>query len=112
VGALVAGPAARYGRVSVAAGGRTAVVDGARVARLVPLVIARDLGQPAALGQFGLDRPRATLTFESIGAAPIAVEVGGPNFDGAGVYMHRTDDPRVFLVLATGVAPVLALVGV
>jgi hypothetical protein len=89
-----------------------ATVPAPLVAALVPLLIGRDLGSPTSVAQFGLDRPVATMTFDEPGRTPINVAVGAPNFDDTGVYMRRSDDPRVFLVLVAGLRPVVALVGI
>jgi len=109
---LVGGPAARYVRVEVSAGSRQAQVPAALAANLVPLLIARDVGLPSDLSPFGLDHPRATITFTETTGATTVVTLGQPNFDNHGVYAIRAPMSRVWLVLASGVRPVLALVGV
>jgi hypothetical protein len=112
VPAIVLGPATRYREVTVASSSATAVVPVPLVTAMLPLLVARNLGTPASLAQFGLDHPRATLTFTARDGTSTVVSVGSANFDATGVYMRIGGDGRVFLVLVHALAPVLALAGI
>jgi hypothetical protein len=97
--------------VSAAAGPRRASVTPELRRGLDPLVTARVIDVPGSLADYGLDRPVAALTYFQSGRVAAVVTVGGTNFDRTGYYVQRPGDPRVFLVLAGAVGPVLALVG-
>lgn len=109
---IVDGPATRYERIEVTTATRSAVVVGNLQANAAPLLAARTFAAPQALSEYGLDQPRATLTYVAGGHTVAVVALGGTDFDNHGVYVRRVGDPRVFLVVATTAAPLLALVGV
>jgi hypothetical protein len=112
VPSLVPGPPSRYGRVTVSAGARQVDVPTSQLTLLAPLLIARNLGVPASLADFGLDRPLGQLVYETSGAVAATVTIGAANFDRHGFYATLAGDATVYLVLADAIRPVLALVGV
>jgi hypothetical protein len=112
VPSLVPGPPSRYGRVTVSAGDRQADVPSNQLGLLAPLVIARNLGRPASLADFGLDHPLGRLVYQASGGVAATVTIGAANFDRHGFYATLAGDPAVYVVLADAIRPVLALVGI
>jgi hypothetical protein len=95
--------------VVTAAGGRRADVPASMFAKASPLLTGRLFDSPEALSSYGLDAPGATLEYRGSGRVRTVV-VGRQNFDGHGYYVQRKGDPRVFLVPADQLDPLLALV--
>ena len=92
-------------------GGRVAEVPAALRDRAAPLLTGRLLSAPSALAEYGLDAPMVTV--EYVGPSrQRTVVVGDATFDGHLYYVQRSGDPRVFLVPAEQLDPLLALVGV
>jgi hypothetical protein len=78
----------------------------------VPLFASRVFTRPAALAEYGLDHPVATLTYTSPTGSTADVDIGQPNFDRHFVYVQRRGRSAVYLAPADTLRPVLALVGV
>lgn len=93
-----------------ATGGRSAEVPKERFANASPLLTGRLFDSPEPLSSYGLDRPAATITYTGAGGRTRTVVVGKVNFDGHGYYVQRKGDPRVFLVPADQLEPLLDLV--
>lgn len=96
-------------RVRSSADGREAEVPAALRPRASPLLTGRLLSAPEPLSSYGLDSPSATVTYRGAERTR-TVLVGDPTFDGLGYYVQRLGDPRVFLVPADQLDPLLALV--
>ena len=79
---------------------------------LTPLLASRLLTRPAALPEYGLDHPQATLSYKSAAGATADVDIGQVNFDRHFLYVQRRGRPGVYLVAADALRPVLALVGI
>ena len=93
-----------------AASGRSAELPNAMFADAAPLLTGRLFDSPEPLASYGLDAPAATIEYRGTGRAR-TILVGKANFDGHGYYVQRTGDPRVFLVPADQLDPLLTLVG-
>lgn len=96
--------------VTATAGGRSAAVPRSMFAKASPLLTGRLLSSPEAPSSYGLDAPVATITYTGR-THTRTVLVGKQNFDGHGWYVQRKGDPRVFLVPADQLDPLLQLVG-
>jgi hypothetical protein len=106
---VVPEPASVWTSITVtAAGGRSAHVPAAMFAKAAPLLTGRVFDSPEPLSSYGLDAPGATIEYRGNGRARTVV-VGRQNFDGHGYYVQRRGDPRVFLVPADQLDPLLAL---
>lgn len=104
--------ASAWASITVAAAdGRRAEVPDALFTTASPLLTGRLFDSPEPLASYGLDTPAATITYTGPSAAARTVLVGAKNFDGRGYYVRREGDPRVFLVPADQLDPLLALVG-
>jgi hypothetical protein len=91
------------------ADGRSAEIPKAMFAKASPLLTGRLFDSPEPLSSYGLDSPAATITYTGPGGRTRTVVVGTQNFDGHGYYVQRNGDPRVFLVPADQLAPLLEL---
>jgi hypothetical protein len=89
--------------------GSTAEVPPAMKPKAAPLLTGRLLSSPESLAAYGLDAPTVTITYRGP-TRTRTVLVGHANFDGHGYYVQRQGDPRVFLVPADQLQPLLALV--
>ena len=92
-----------------ATGGRSADVPASMFAKASPLLTGRLFDSPEPPASYGLDAPAATIEYRGAGRAR-TILVGRANFDGHGYYVQRKGDPRVFLVPADQLDPLLALV--
>jgi hypothetical protein len=109
---LVAGPDSAWPVVTVSAEGRSAELPADLRRKITPLLGTRALERPAPLGEYGLDRPVADLSFHGSSGQIAVVVVGNPNFDRHFVYAQRRGRATVYLVPADALRPVLALVGI
>jgi hypothetical protein len=109
---VVSGSASTWTAVTVSAEGRTVDVSPEARANLTPLLASRALGRPAALSEYGLDRPQAELTYRGRSGSPVVVEIGNVNFDRHFLYAQRRGRATVYLVPADTLRPALALVGI
>jgi hypothetical protein len=91
------------------ADGRRADVPKAMFAKASPLLTGRLFDSPEPLSSYGLDAPAVTITYRGANRVR-TILVGKVNFDGHGYYVQRKGDPRVFLVPADQLDPLLALV--
>jgi hypothetical protein len=108
---VVPEPASAWTSITVtAAGGRNAHVPASMFAKASPLLTGRLFDSPEPLSSYGLDSPSATITYTGTGGHTRTVVVGRQNFDGHGYYVQRKGDPRVFLVPADQLDPLLRLV--
>jgi hypothetical protein len=98
--------------VRVTSGTTSADVPPDARTHLVPLFASRVFTRPAALAEYGLDHPVATLTYTSPTGSTADVDIGQPNFDRHFVYVQRRGRSAVYLAPADTLRPVLALVGV
>ena len=92
------------------ADGREAEVPAELRRRASPLLTGRLLAAPEPLSSYGLDAPSATVTYRGAERTR-TILVGDTTFDGLAYYVQRQGDPRVFLVPADQLGPLLALVG-
>ena len=111
---VVPGPASAWSAVTVNGAGQSKDMPADAKDTLAPLRAARALEQPGALSEYGLDHPRATLTYRpaSSGAPEAEVDVGNANFDRHFVYVQRRGSPSVYLVPADILRAALAMVGI
>ena len=109
---LAAGPPSTYTSIRVSAGARTADVPAELQKALAPLLVTRVLPTTRNLAQYGLDQPRATLTYAPRVGPSFEVLVGALNFDRHFLYARRPQSQLVFLLPADTLRPVLALVGI
>jgi hypothetical protein len=111
---VVPGPANTWSAVTVT--GPSGAVEVPADARqpLAPLRAARALEQPGPVTEYGLDRPRAGLSYKpaSTTTPPAEVDIGNANFDRHFVYVQRRGQPTVYLVPADTLRDALALVGI
>jgi ABC-type uncharacterized transport system involved in gliding motility auxiliary subunit len=91
------------------ADGREAEVPDHLRSKAAPLLTGRLLSSPEPPPSYGLDEPAVTITYTGTGRTR-TILVGDANFDGHGYYVQRRGDPRVFLVPADQLGPLLALV--
>ena len=112
LGQLAAGPPSTYTSIRVSAGDRTADVPAELQKALAPLLVTRVLPTTRNLAQYGLDQPRATLTYAPRVGPSFEVLVGALNFDRHFLYARRPQSQLVFLLPADTLRPVLALVGI
>jgi hypothetical protein len=112
VPAVVAGSASTWTAVTVSVEGRTVDVSPEARSNLTPLLATRALGRPAALAEYGLDRPQAELTYRGRSGSTAVVQIGNVNFDRHFLYAQRRGRATVYLVPADTLRPALALVGI
>lgn len=91
------------------ADGREAEVPDALRRRASPLLTGRLLSAAEPMASYGLDAPGVTIVYRGDDRTR-TIHVGDPTFDGHGYYVQRDGDPRVFLVPADQLGPLLALV--
>jgi hypothetical protein len=91
------------------ADGRRAEVPTTMFSKASPLLTGRLFDSPEPLASYGLDAPAATIEYRGTGRVR-TISVGKVNFDGHGYYVQRKGDPRVFLVPADQLQPLLDLV--
>jgi hypothetical protein len=109
---VVSGSASTWTAVTVSAEGRTVDVSPEARSNLTPLLATRALGRPAALAEYGLDRPQAELTYRGRSGSTVVVQIGNVNFDRHFLYAQRRGNATVYLVPADTLRPALALVGI
>ena len=97
--------------ITVRDGEREAVAPDDVRRRVSPLLAGRILATPEPLESYGLDAPEVTLVYDLREGPSRTIRVGSANFDRRGYYVVRDGDPRVFLVPADQMRPLLALVG-
>jgi hypothetical protein len=109
---VVSGSASTWTAVTVSAEGRSVDVSPEARSNLTPLLATRALGRPAALSEYGLDRPQAELTYRGRSGGSAVVQIGNVNFDRHFFYAQRRGRATVYLVAADTLRPALALVGI
>ena len=97
--------------ITVRADGREAVAPDDVRRKASPLLAGRILDTPEPLASYGLDTPDVELVYDLADGPSRTVRIGSANFDRRGYYAVRDGDPRVFLVPADQLRPLLALVG-
>ena len=100
-------PSAVGAKVSVASAGVVAPIAAEAVAKAVPFLVRRVFDAPEALTAYGLDHPRAVITFAMPDGSSIVLAIGDDDFDKTASYVQRRGDPRVWLVLDASLAPLL-----
>jgi hypothetical protein len=60
--------------------------------------VLNTLGRPAALSQYGLDRPRDVVTCRVKAGTSFTLSVGNPSFDSSGYYARKEGDSRVYVI--------------
>ncbi len=94
-------------QVTVAANGTTSTVPPATVHAVLPLLVRRVFDASEPLASYGLDHPRATVTFTAADGSSTVLHVGADDFDHSAAYVQRDGDPRVWLVLTTSLQPLI-----
>jgi hypothetical protein len=111
---VVPGPVSAWSAVSVSGQSGSTEVPKQDRAQLAPLRAARALDRPGPPTDYGLDHPRAALSYRptSTGTPPADVDIGNLNFDRHFVYVQRRGRPTVYLVPADTLRSTLAIVGI
>jgi hypothetical protein len=111
---VVPGPASAWSAVTVSGQGAPIEISQQDRAKLAPLRAARALDRLGSPGDYGLDHPRAALSYRpaSSGGPPADVDIGNANFDRHFVYVQRRGRPTVYLVPADTLRSALAQVGI
>ncbi|MGI8662345.1 MAG: DUF4340 domain-containing protein [Acidimicrobiales bacterium] len=103
--------AAATATVTVAVGSTSSVVESAVVAKAVPLRVRRAFDAREPLASYGLDPPRATITFALGDGTTIVLDVGDDEFDQTATYVRRIGNERIWLVLDDSLRPLLGPAG-
>lgn len=111
---VVAGPASAWSAMTVSTPSATKDVPADAREQLAPLRAARALDRPEGPSAYGLDHPRATLSYRPASSATAAVDVdiGNANFDRHFVYVQQRGRPTIYLVPADTLRSTLAMVGI
>jgi hypothetical protein len=99
--------------VTVTAGGAGPVsVPASEVAKAFPMLVRRVFDAREPLASYGLDPPRAVVTFTLTGGTTVVLRVGDEEFDSSARYVRRDGDERIWIVLDESLDPILAAAGI